>query len=131
MSLSVDGVWKSGVWATTVWADGVWMEGSAYTVIGRKRRRGKFHPRYEEIVEQVNDGKIESLAKEYAKKVIEQAREIASARTDLEIAKNMMKKGQEKMARLAVLEARVIEAEERMVQLKEEEDFIVVLALSI
>ena len=103
------------------------------TLIGRKypRRRRRYSQRFEALVEKIDEVDLEVVAKEYAEKVIQQAREIASARTDLEIAKRMMFKSQEKIDRLSILEARVVEAEERMIQLKDEEDFIMLLAFAV
>lgn len=130
MSLQVDGVWKAGVWASTVWASNVWYESG---VIGRKypRHRGRYKPRYEEVIARINEGDADVIAKEYAQKIIEQAREIASARTDLEIAQRIMKRGKDKVERLAILEARVSQAEDQMAALMDEEELMLVLALAI
>ena len=100
-------------------------------LIGKRPRRGRSRPRFEEIVERVNDGEIDLLSQEYTEQIIEQAKQIARSKTDLEIARKSLKSGEEKIQRLNVLEASVVEAEDRMKQLKDEEDFIIILALAL
>lgn len=103
------------------------------TLIGRKypRRRGRYRPRYEELVTRIVDSDQDLVAKEYSQQIIEQARQIASAKTDLEIAKHMMAKGRDKVEKLKALEARVEEAETRMGMLRDEEDLLMVILLTL
>lgn len=102
-------------------------------LIGRKypRRRGRYKPRYEELVQRIIETDPDLVAKEYSRQIIEQARQIASAKTDLEIAKQMMAKGKDKIERLRVFEARVEEAEARMDMLRDEEDMMLILVLAV
>lgn len=95
------------------------------------RRRGRSRPRFEEIVDQINEGQLEAVAKQYSEVITKQAQEIASARTDFEIEKQLMKRGKERSERLSILEARIEQAENYMIQLMEEEELIIILALSI
>lgn len=129
MSLSFDGAWKSGVWALTVWAQDVWFEGGRGRPV--RRRKARYGRKIETLVQKISKGDEKDVAKEYAQHIIEQARQIASARIDLEIAQKMMKAGQDKVSRLAVLEAMVEAAEERMAQISDEEDLILILAMTI
>lgn len=128
MSLQVDGVWKADVWNPGAWFGGVWHEGPRGRARGRRRRYGA---RHEEIVARVNRADVDTVAKEYAQRIIEQAREIAGARTDLEAARRAATEGAARLRLIQALEARVIEAEEKMEQLKDDEDFIMILAFAV
>lgn len=95
-----------------------------------RRRRPIYKPRIESIVEKVNEQGIEEVQKTISRELVLQAQELASARTDYEIAKYMTQ-GASRSVQLAALEDKVFAAEERMAQIQDEEDFITILALTI
>lgn len=121
-----------GFFGAGYYGPGYWGPGSA-ALISRKypRRRGRYRPRYEELVTRIVESDPDLIAKEYSQQIIEQARQIASAKTDLEIAKNMMAKGRDKVEKLKALEARVEETETRMEMLRDEEDLLMVILLTL
>ena len=121
-----------GVSWGNAWGNSWGAVSAAAALVGRPiRLRGRYRQHLDEVVCRVANGDIDQVAQEYTQQIIEQAREIAQARTDLEMARRAFKRGKDTAERLALLESAVIEAEENMAEIKDEEEFILILALSI
>ena len=102
--------------------------GSINTLIGKRpRRRGRSRPRFEELVALAEQGEVDLVAKEYAEQVIEQAQIVASTKVALSRAKS----AKVTTERLIALDAEVQKAEERMKEIRDEEELIIILALAV
>jgi hypothetical protein len=103
-----------------------------YQLRGRKRRRGITRPRRYDAPEVLElDPAIQKLADEAAAKLSAVGHELAIAQQELSIAQTTTRiaKGREELK--ATLEAKIAELEKKMKRLKQEKEFIYLLALTV
>jgi hypothetical protein len=102
-------------------------------LIGRKyprRRKPLYRPRVHEIVDECDQLGVDACAAEYTRQIALEAQAAASLEKDWEITFYLMQSGQDKLLRLAELEARIMAIEDMIAEMLDEEDFITIIAMT-